>query len=136
MLQNHSVLIANPGERNFVPDAFMQGVMAVQDLEGGQLLHALFATRSRQVLGEISEQEASSYLSGMLIGSDVVGATALLCEQDSDIPSITLIGDSDLCHSYRLALEHLRMDVEICDATQIAIAAYEAIYKFLYIGKS
>jgi 2-dehydro-3-deoxygalactonokinase len=136
LLENHSVLVANPGERSFVRDAFMQGVMAVQDLEGGQLLHALFAIRSRQVLGEMSEQDASSYLSGMLIGSDVLGATALLCEKNSGIPAITLLGDSGLCDSYRLVFDHLGFDVEICDATQIAIAAYEAIYKFLYMGKS
>ena len=88
----------------------MQGVRAICKVGGEQLLHAIFATRSRQVLGELPERDASSYLSGLLVGSDVVGATALMRERIEDIAAVTLIGDSALSHCYRLALDHLGID--------------------------
>jgi 2-dehydro-3-deoxygalactonokinase len=134
LLQNHSVLIARPEVGSFSKDAFMQGVEAIGKLSGGRLLHAIFSTRSRQVLGELSERDASSYLSGLLVGSDVAGATELFGERISNTATVTLIGDSALSHCYQLALAHVGVKVETCDTAQIAIAGYEAIYRSLYMG--
>ena len=120
----------------------MQGVKLATTLESGQLLQALFATRSRQVLGELSELHASSYLSGLLIGSDVVGSLALMekkivgkqivDKQIAAISSIVLIGDSALSRCYQLALESVGIKAELRDATEIAVSGYEAIYRALY----
>ena len=142
LLQNHSVLIANTESADFSDDIFMQGVKLATTLESGQLLQALFATRSRQVLGELSELHASSYLSGLLIGSDVVGSLALMekeivgkeivGKQIAAISSIVLIGDSALSRCYQLALESVGIKAELRDATEIAVSGYEAIYQALY----
>ncbi|MBT6114482.1 MAG: 2-dehydro-3-deoxygalactonokinase, partial [Porticoccaceae bacterium] len=137
LLQNHSVLIANAESADFSDDIFMQGVKLATTLESGQLLQALFATRSRQVLGELSELHASSYLSGLLIGSDVVGSLALMekeivGKQIAAISSIVLIGDSALSRCYQLALESVGIKAELRDATEIAVSGYEAIYQALY----
>jgi 2-dehydro-3-deoxygalactonokinase len=132
LLQNHSVLIASSEDRGFSADEFIRGVTASQALGSGQLLHALFSTRSRQVLGELPERDASSYLSGLLVGSDVVGATVLFRERIPGDAAVTLIGETALSHCYQLALQHLGITVELCDAAQIAIAGYEAIYTNLY----
>ena len=142
LLQNHSVLIANAESADFSDDIFMQGVKLATTLESGQLLQALFATRSRQVLGELSELHASSYLSGLLIGSDVVGSLALMekkivgkqivDKQIAAISSIVLIGDSALSRCYQLALESVGIKAELRDATEIAVSGYEAIYRALY----
>ena len=142
LLQNHSVLIANAESADFSDDIFMQGVKLATTLESGQLLQALFATRSRQVLGELSELHASSYLSGLLIGSDVVGSLALMekkivgkqivDKQIAAISSIVLIGDSALSRCYQLALESVGIKAELRDATEIAVSGYEAIYQALY----
>ncbi len=135
LLQNHSVLIANPDSAEFSEDVFLQGVKVATTLESGQLLQALFATRSRQVLGELSESHASSYLSGLLIGSDVVGSLTLmkkLMEKQIDgIASVDLIGDSALSRCYQLALESVGIKAELRDATQIAISGYQAVYEAL-----
>jgi len=135
LLQNNSVLIANPESADFSADIFLQGVTVATTLESGQLLQALFATRSRQVLGELSESHASSYLSGLLIGSDVVGSLALmekLMEKQMDgIASVDLIGDSALSRCYQLALESVGIKAELRDATQIAISGYLAVYEAL-----
>lgn len=132
LLQNHSVLIASAESADFSADIFVQGVKVATTLESGQLLQALFATRSRQVLGELSELHASSYLSGLLIGSDVVGSLALMEKQMGAISSVDLIGDSALSRCYQLALESVGIKAEISDATEIAMNGYEAIYRALY----
>ncbi len=142
LLQNHSVLIANTESADFSDDIFMQGVKLATTLESGQLLQALFATRSRQVLGELSELHASSYLSGLLIGSDVVGSLALMEKKIVDkqivdkqiaaISSIVVIGDSALSRCYQLAMESVGIKAELRDATEIAVSGYEAIYQALY----
>lgn len=132
LLQNHSVLIANAESADFSADIFMQGVVVATTLESGQLLQALFATRSRQVLGELSERYAAAYLSGLLIGSDVVGSLALMEKQMGAISSVLLIGDPALSRCYQLALEFVGIDTELGDAAQIAICGYGAIYESLY----
>ena len=101
-------------------------------LESGQLLQALFATRSRQVLGELSELYASAYLSGLLIGSDVVGSLALMEKQMGRISSVDLIGESALSRCYQLALESVDIKAELRDATQISISGYQTVYEAVY----
>jgi 2-dehydro-3-deoxygalactonokinase len=132
LLQNHSVLIANTESADFSDDVFMQGVKVATTLESGQLLQALFATRSRQVLGELSELYACSYLSGLLIGSDVVGSLALMEKQMGAISSVDLIGDSALSRCYQLALESVAVKAELRDATQIALSGYQAVYEAVF----
>lgn len=132
LLQNHSVLIANGQSADFSDDIFLQGVKVATTLESGQLLQALFATRSRQILGELSESYASSYLSGLLIGSDVVGSVALMEKQMGRISSVELIGESALSRCYQLALESVDIKAELRDATQISISGYQAVYAAVY----
>ncbi len=131
LLQNHSVLIGNTESADFSADIFLQGVKVATTLESGQLLQALFATRSRQVTGELSELYASSYLSGLLIGSDVVGSLALMEKRMDGISSVDLIGESALSHCYQLALESVGVKAELRDATQIALSGYQAVYEAL-----
>ena len=132
LLQNHSVLIANGESADFSDDIFLQGVKVATTLESGQLLQALFATRSRQILGELSESYASSYLSGLLIASDVVGSVALMEKQMGRISSVELIGESALSRCYQLALESVDIKAELRDATQISISGYQAVYEAVY----
>lgn len=138
LLQNHSVLIAKGESADFSEDIFMQGVTLATTLESGQLLQALFATRSRQVTGELSEAHASSYLSGLLIGSDVVGSLGLMEKQmaalspTASVLSVDLIGDSALSRCYELALESMAIKTQRRDATEITMAGYKAIYESLY----
>lgn len=134
LLNTHSVLISDRESKHFSQQVFMDGVKAVEQLDDAQLLHALFSTRARQLIGELSEEDASSYLSGLLIGSDVVGATSVFRDLVPDYTEVTLIGDGVLSERYRLVLNHLGIDSSTSDTTQIAIAGYEAVYENLYGG--
>jgi 2-dehydro-3-deoxygalactonokinase len=136
LLKSHSVLIADRSVKDFNEDAFFQGVEAIERLGDAHLVHALFATRSRQVLGDLSPAEGVSYLSGLLVGADVIGALRLFLKMTPEISSVTLIGEQRLSEYYRLVLDRLGVQVHTTDSAQIAIAGYEAIYKYLYMKDS
>ena len=136
LLENHSILITEPQEEAFSADWFMQGVQLAKRLQSGQLLQALFTTRSRQVAGDLSTQQARSYLSGLLVGSDIVGSIGLFNDQVAQLNKVVLIGDSTLSNAYQLALKAFAIEAQICDSTQIAIAGYQAIYESLAIDNA
>ena len=110
----------------------MQGVELSRTLQAGQLLNALFTVRSRQIEGTLDAEHGASYLSGLLVGSDIVGSLGLLKNGTDSVDKIVLIGDSILVQAYQLALESMNIESRICDSNQIAICGYQAIYKTLY----
>ncbi|MFQ3244323.1 MAG: 2-dehydro-3-deoxygalactonokinase [Arenicella sp.] len=128
LLSNHSILIAKPNVISFNQTAFIDGVDAINSLGDAQLLHALFATRSKQVLGEMASADASSYLSGLIIGADVMGASKLFGKVDG----VTIIGEPSLTQNYALALEYFGVSSERCDPSKIAISGFEAIFEQLH----
>jgi 2-dehydro-3-deoxygalactonokinase len=132
LLEKHSILIAQPLADNFSADYFMQGVELSRTLQAGQLLNALFTVRSRQIEGTLDAEHGASYLSGLLVGSDIVGSLGLLKNGTDSVDKIVLIGDSILVQAYQLALESMNIESSICDSNQIAICGYQAIYKTLY----
>lgn len=136
VLQSHSVLIAAVESASFDRNAFEKGLATIDRLGDAHLLHALFTTRSRQVSGALSAADAPSYLSGLLIGSDVAGATALFRKTHPEIDGVTVIGDSPLAGYYRLALEHFGLRAAVSDTEQVSIAGFEAVYKSLYRKES
>lgn len=132
LLKNHSVLIADKSTNEFDEPAFFKGVEAIERLGDAHLLHGLFSTRSEQILGDLVPEQALSYLSGLLITSDISGAISLFRKTEPDIASVTLIGEGQLCHRYQLVLDYLGIKGEITDASEIAVAGYESVYKHLY----
>lgn len=53
-------------------------------------------------------------------------------EHRPDLNSVIVIGDSQLSECYRMALEHLGRSVDTVDVNAIAIAGFEAVYRYLY----
>ena len=136
LLENHSILITEPQEEAFSADWFMQGVELAKRLQSGQLLQALFTARSRQVALDLPTQQARSYLSDLLVGSDIVGFIGLFNDQVAQLNKVVLIGDSTLSNAYQLALKAFAIEAQICDSTEIAIAGYQAIHESLAIENS
>ena len=132
MLEKHSILLATGETSSFDATAFEEGVAAANNLGDASLVHALFATRSRQVLGKLPAASAPSYLSGLCIGADVRGAIALFRQSCPDIATVTLIGESRLAHYYRLALGHIGTAAREFDAQQAAIGGFTAVYNRWY----
>ncbi len=78
------------------PDAFRRGVR--RSAEPGHLLHHLFGVRALGLFGALAESESASYLSGLLIGTEI---RAALPEGET----VHLIGAPELCALYRDAIE-------------------------------
>jgi 2-dehydro-3-deoxygalactonokinase len=100
VLKAHSIL-----GRMMMPDAaldaqwFEAGVQRAR--AAGGLLHHLFGVRARGLFGELPDAGASSYLSGILIGHE------LLSIPGSAQGAVYLLGSPELEQLYRRALEQL-----------------------------
>ena len=134
LLQQHSVLLAGADTAEFDEAEFVAGVETVRGLGHAQLIHALFGTRSRQVTGDLASHAAASYLSGLIIASDVVGAVATFQQMNWPGDTVHLIGEQQLCEAYALALRQLNVTAQWHNPQDIALAGFAAIYHHYYSG--
>ena len=104
-------------------EGFESGLEAARTL-GSSLLHALFSARSRQLLDGCSRQWALSYLSGLLIGSDVRGAVPLFAPEGQAV----LIGDLALNERYARALRGLGIAASCLDGERCALAGLRSLW--------
>ncbi len=88
-------------EDEFDLPSFMDGVTASGSAAG--LLHNLFSIRADILLGELACKSAESYLSGMLVGSEVKAAVGVIGASRD----VVLVGNEGLAHRYTAAFtEH------------------------------
>jgi len=106
------------------PDAFSRGLARITAQT--QLLHTLFEARSLLLNDELAPEDAASYLSGMLIGSDVSGALRLLVPGISN-PIVHVVGSSHLTRLYSRALAALDDDVRAVDGSAASVAGLARI---------
>ncbi|NDB01896.1 MAG: 2-dehydro-3-deoxygalactonokinase, partial [Betaproteobacteria bacterium] len=103
LLTQHSILGrlmafgAEPGALQ--QEAFAAGVRL--GLRGhAELPHTLFAARTAGLMGRVAPEALPDFLSGILLGAEIGGATA----GAEPLQQVTLIGDEALCQRYDLAL--------------------------------
>ena len=103
VMRAHSILGRLMLSAGFDDAAFNRGVKAGLDLAptSGGLLHRLFSVRTLGLVGELAEAALESYLSGLLIGSEIREA---LLTAGSDRIDLVLVGSSDLVARYDRAL--------------------------------
>jgi len=65
-----------------------------------ELPHTLFAARTAGLMGRLAPEALPDFLSGILLGAEIGGATA----GAEPLQHVTLIGDEALCQRYALAL--------------------------------
>ena len=99
-LRSHTILGRMMTRDNAVDQAaFGRGV--ARAAEPGGLLHHLFGVRTLGLMGQLSEEAAAGYLSGLLIGHEVraamPAATPATCQ-------VHLVGARYLCELYALAI--------------------------------
>lgn len=76
------------------PDAFARGV--TRSASPGGLLHHLFGVRTLGLFGHLPEDQAASFLSGLLIGHEIRAA--------APATTVHLVGASALCALYAAAI--------------------------------
>lgn len=123
VLTRHSVLRCEGGPID--SHAFAQGLAVAGD--GSALAARLFTARARVVGGgDLRPQGVRSFLSGVLIGSDVASTPALL-EAGPSSASVALIGDAALCGAYATAIAHMGSTAQIFDGEAAVLAGLKAI---------
>ena len=105
LLRAHSILgrlmVADAGDADDAA-GFDRGLDAARSADAeGDLLHALFSTRTRSLVGELPHAQGAGYLSGLLVGSEL---QAMLARVPAAAP-LLLVGDDALCRRYARALQ-------------------------------
>lgn len=102
--------------------AFAEGI---QDSGNGALSHLLFGARARVVCGDMPAASTQSYLSGLLIGSelrDVMRAPGHLAQG-----TFKLIGTPELARHYQAGAAMLDLRLDVLDAQSAYLAALHHI---------
>jgi 2-dehydro-3-deoxygalactonokinase len=106
VLKAHSILGRMMREAPVDLQWFAAGVRRAQD--PGGLLHHLFGVRARGLFGEVPDEASGSYLSGIVIGHELVAAR-------SAAPAVFLLGAKPLVDLYQHALRQFGREATVLD---------------------
>jgi 2-dehydro-3-deoxygalactonokinase len=101
VLKEHSILGRLMAEAPHDAEAFAHGLGYAREGPGG-LLKRLFSARTLGLFDQLPASASASYLSGLLIGSEI--GEALDCLPAGDLGEVTVIGGSELAERYREAI--------------------------------
>lgn len=128
LLCEHSVLVrdkSTPVEHHAAE--FERGLVEAARHAGVPLTHRLFQARSLRLDGQLSAEGAASWVSGLLIGTDVGGAMPLFDAADTRTP-VHVVGTPRLNESYALALERNGRKVVRIDGAAAALAGLARVF--------
>jgi 2-dehydro-3-deoxygalactonokinase len=129
MLCEHSVLVrdrATPVEHH--ASEFERGLAEAARHPEAPLLHRLFQSRSLRLDKQLSAAGAASWMSGLLIGTDVGGALSLFEGHDASAP-VYVIGTPQLADSYSLALKRRGRKVVCIEGERAALSGLAYVYR-------
>ena len=115
VMKAHSILGRMMKESPADAAAFAEGVE--RSGESGGLLHHLFGVRARTLFGELADDAASSYLSGLLIGHEIRA-------ERQDAHRVHLLGTAQLGEVYRQALGVLGMESSTLDPDAVTVGLH------------
>ena len=134
LLREGSVLVR---ERGVAPDshapAFRLGLAEVARFPQAQLLHRLFECRSRGLAGELAQQDVASFLSGLLIASDIAGGLDVF-GNSIVVPAVHLIGSPQLMELYAAGLGLQHYETSGTDGSLAAVAGLAQVRRRLTRG--
>jgi 2-dehydro-3-deoxygalactonokinase len=125
LLRASSAAAGSGNTRADSQEGFEHGIEAALTLGNASLLHGLFGVRSRQLFDGHSPPWALSYLSGLLIGSDVRGAIPLFGAN----PETVIIGDGALNERYAYAIRREGIVASCLDGEQCALAGIRTLWR-------
>ena len=124
LLKEHSILSDLLANEVTTGESFGAGVRDAMD--HGALPADLFGARARVLLGQLRAEDAASYISGLLIGTDArIGLTYPLLAQ------VTVIGRPELTRLYSAALAALGRDPLELDGEQCFLAGAKKIAELI-----
>ncbi|HLA72073.1 MAG TPA: 2-dehydro-3-deoxygalactonokinase [Steroidobacteraceae bacterium] len=134
LLSKHSVMVRDGADERAMNDtAFEAGLERVRALPGVELLHRIFEVRSRRLLAQMPPEDAASYMSGLLIGSDVAGAARVFADEIRDKP-VYLIAAPGLVRAYSTALRAFGLAPDVIDGGSASLAGLGEIFRLSQPG--
>jgi 2-dehydro-3-deoxygalactonokinase len=129
MLSQHSILAKNLPPADAPPaaldkEAFLQGIEFAADCES--LMNSAFSLRVKSLFNQLNPQQAASYLSGLVIGDELISM------QMGPGAQVVVVGAQALTERYLIALEHLQVEARGL-GTQAAWSGLHSIYTQLAI---
>jgi 2-dehydro-3-deoxygalactonokinase len=112
-LSQHTILARTSAEGPERPEAFARGVARAG--QGGGLLHHLFGARTLHLMDRLEAAETRSFLSGLLIGHEIVAALA-----ETGATRVELVGAAGLAALYAEALRLAGVTVRSHDPDLVA----------------
>ncbi|MCQ4165499.1 2-dehydro-3-deoxygalactonokinase [Tahibacter harae] len=128
-LHAHSVLVTPAAAAGEIAldGAFLRGLQRSVAAPPDALLAQLFECRARRLAGEMAEDEASEFLSGLLIGHELRQGLAQHAAAAHAPPC--LIGTPALTRRYAYALSVFDIDSTCMDGGAAAIAGLAAVHR-------
>ncbi|SNS77913.1 2-keto-3-deoxygalactonate kinase [Noviherbaspirillum humi] len=123
LLCEHGTLSKVINSREPVPLAFEAGLKASAH---GEFTHAAFGCRALVVTDMMPPEHAASYLSGLLIGSEIHDILRRAGSMDAPVQ---IVGSPSLAARYGRALDILGMTSRAWDPDQVYLAALHAFFK-------
>src|SRR5882757_2993937 len=134
LLRDHSVLVRERGAAaDASTPAFRLGLAQVERFPQAQVLHRLFECRSRSLDGELSPPEVASFLSGLLIATDIAGALDAFANSIV-VPAVHLIGSAQLMELYAAGLGLQHYETNSTDGVLAAVAGLAQVRRQLIRG--
>lgn len=106
---------------------FEAGLQRSREMRSVPLSHLLFEVRARQLIQGMMHAEASSYLSGLIIGQDVLGALPLFDGTMRASAVLPIVGAPELAALYGAALAAHGIETLPMDATELTIAGLNVL---------
>ncbi|WNC69123.1 2-dehydro-3-deoxygalactonokinase [Thalassotalea nanhaiensis] len=128
ILSNSSVLIEEPND-NFDSKVFIEGAEYVLQGDAGDFSHDLFSVRTRQIQAQLTKQQATSYLSGILIGTDARAAQQSPYWEFDQVESIHIVGSIKLSKYFATVLGLMGYKSKTYDAKQTSLLGFASILK-------
>jgi 2-dehydro-3-deoxygalactonokinase len=134
LLRDRSVLVREPGApADSSAPAFKLGLAQVDRFSQAQVLHRLFECRSRSLDGELAPQEVASFLSGLLIASDIAGALDVF-GNSIVVRAVHLIGSPQLTELYAAGLGLQHYETSSTDGSLASVAGLAQVRRQLTRG--
>ena len=131
LLGAYSVLVPRGSAAVGASDgAFIEGLERFERFPGGQILHRLFECRARRIAGELPEEAAAAYLSGLLVASDVRGALETLGGPVTR-SGVHVVGAPQLTALYARALAGRGVAATCIAGADAALAGLAQIHRYL-----
>jgi 2-dehydro-3-deoxygalactonokinase len=121
---NKSTVITRGSGAPTLGAAFDQGVKLGLNPKGA-LLQKLYSVRSRQIDGSLAAGDSASFLSGLLIGADILGAKEIIGV--SMQLGVTIIGGDPLGESFERALKLAEIPCDQTSGDDAGVAGFAAI---------